>query len=197
MKKWISLLLVLLLSITGVVAIAETDFSTYTDAELREARIQLDREIKGRSYNAETAEAVCLAFVEYMQELGHPVEYTADLDFADLDDYGAFLQMIDTELNSESITVVLMNNGYEVMLTDDLAGNEAYIRNCMVAMAMAVAQVEGVEIFHGEISTAMNSCMEDFPDGFYSDVLYWYWPNSYGYTWVVSSFQGTTIVAVR
>ena len=196
MKKCIALLLILL-SMTGIAAIAEADFSSYTDAELREARLQLDSEIEGRCFNAETAEAVCLAFAEYMQELRRPVEYTADLDFADLDVFGAFLPMLDTELESKSITVVLMNNGYEVMLTDDLAGNEAYIRDCMVCLAMAVAQVEGVEIFSNEASTAMNSCEEDFPDGFYSDVLYWFWENSYGYDWIVTSFQGVTVVAVR
>ena len=192
MKKCIALLLILLLSMTGIAAIAEADFSSYTDAELREVRLQLDSEIRRRGFNAETAEAVCLAFVEYMQELGHPVEYTTALG----DDTG-FQLMLDTELNSKGITVVLMSGGYEVMLTDDLYRNIAYIRDCMVAMAMTVAQVEGVEIFHGEISTAMDSCMEGFPASLDSDVLYWYWPNSYGYNWTVRFKEETTLVAVK
>lgn len=191
MKKFVAILLIFLLSMTGIVAIAEIDFSTYTDAELREVRLQLNREIIRRSKNAETAEAVCLAFAENMQELGHPVEYTHDLG-----DETGFQNMIDTELNSEGICVVT-GGGYEVMLSDDLNRNIAYIRDCMVAMAMAVAQVEGVEIFHGYTSTAMDSCMEDFPASVDSDVLYWYWRNSYGYNWTVIFKEETTLVSVK
>ena len=46
MKKCIALLLILLLSMTGIAAIAEAGFSSYTDAELRTARLQPDSEIK-------------------------------------------------------------------------------------------------------------------------------------------------------
>jgi hypothetical protein len=193
MKKWIALVLVFLLSAMSVAAAAEEiDFSSYTEAELRELRTQIDSEISRRSFNDETAEAVCLAFVEYMQELGHPVEYTTDL----IDDSG-FQLMRDTDLKSKGITVVLMSGGYEVMLKDDLYRNIPYIRDCMVAMAMAVAQVEGVEIFHNEIGTATRSCVKDFPDDLDSDILYWYWPNSYGYNWTVRFREETTVVAVN
>lgn len=194
MKRFVAVLLIFLLSITSVAAIAEADFSMYTDAELREVRKQLDSEIKSRSFNDETADAVCLAFAEYMHELGHHIEYTTELGTAT-----KFQPMIDTDLNSESITVVLMSGGYEVMLTDELAGNEAYIRDCMVAMAMAVAQVEGVEIFKGELSRAIDSCpeIEAFLGVSDSNDRYWYWPNSYGYAWTTIFMQESVLLAVK
>lgn len=158
-------MLCLLLSLTSVAALAEAGVFTHTGTELHGALATRQRN-QSRSSNAETAEAVCLAFIEYMQELRCPVEYTTDLVSAT-----GFQPMFDTELNSRNIAVVLMSGGCEVTLTDGLVGNEAHIRDCMVSLAMAAAQVEGVEIFNGEISAAMDSCMEDFPAGFDADAL--------------------------
>ena len=124
--------------------------------------------------------------------MGCPVEYTTDPGSAT-----GFQPMFDTDLNSGSIAVVLMSGGCEVTLTAGLAGNEAHIRDCMVSLAMAAAQVGGVEIFNGEISAAMDSCMEDFPDGFDADALYWYWPNAYGYAWAVIFKQDSVLLAVK
>ena len=52
MKKFIAVLLIFLLSMTSVAAIAEADFSSYTDAELRALRDQLDTAIHLRASNA-------------------------------------------------------------------------------------------------------------------------------------------------
>ena len=49
MKKCIALLLILLLSMTGIAAIAEADLSSYSEAELRTLRAQLDTAIHLRA----------------------------------------------------------------------------------------------------------------------------------------------------
>lgn len=189
MKKWIALVLVFLLAVMSVAAVAEVDFSSYTDAELREIRIQLNSEISKRGNNVETIKAVYAAFAEYMQELGHPVEYLNDFS-------ESFVYVHDTQLNSEDICIVLMG-GYQIMLTNDLTSDESYIRDCMVSIAMSVAQVEGIEIFSNEASTAMRSCAEYLPNGFFADELDWNWRNSYGYLWNIYSHNGTTVISVR
>ncbi len=172
MKKFIAVLLIFLLSMTSVAAIAEVDFSSYTDAELRALRDQLDTAIHLRASNAETGEAVCDAFMQNMQALGHPLEHCFGYD-------GDFAALRDTQLNSESINFFI-NGGYEIVLVDDLASNEAYIRDCMVALAMATAQVEGVEIFSNDIQDAMESCSEALPDGFLASNVMICWDIDHG-----------------
>lgn len=190
MKKCIALLLILL-SMTGIAAIAEADLSSYTDAELRTLRAQLDTAIHLRASNEETGEAVCDAFMQNMQTLGHPLEYRFDYD----NEYG-FGALRDTQLNSESIDF-LINGGYEIMLNDDLASNEAYIRDCMVALAMATAQVESVEIFSNDIQDAMESCSEALPDGFLASNVIICWDNDDGYHWLITKTDDFTLVDVR
>lgn len=78
MKKWIALVLVFLLSAMSVAAAAEEiDFSSYTEAELRELRTQIDSEIL--SHCSENAQSVCDAFIQYMQELGHTLDMTLNM----------------------------------------------------------------------------------------------------------------------
>ena len=77
------------------------------------------------------------------------------------------------------------------------ANNEDYVRDCMVAMAMAVAWVEGVEIFSDEIDTAMRSCMQDLPEGFFADNIDILWDNDYGYQWIIGGKDGTTLIGVH
>lgn len=190
MKKFVAMLLIFLLSMTSIAA-AEADFSSYTDAELRTLRAQLDTTIHLRASNEEAGEAVCDAFMQNMQTLGHSIEYR----FAYDDEYG-FAALRDTQLNSESIDF-LINGGYEIMLNDDLASNEAYVRDCMVALAIATAQVEGVEIFSNDIQDAAESCSEALPDGFLASNVVICWDNDDGYHWLITKTDDYTLVDVR
>lgn len=189
MKKFIATLLVLILSITGVVAIAEADFSSYTDADLRALRTQIDSVIGERSRDEGKGEAVCNAFIQCMQELGHSLELTS------VSDRGFFV-LLDPQLDTDEF-VFFINYGFVVMPPDNFAANnEDYIRDCMVALAMAVARVEGVEIFFDEIDTAMRSCMGDLPEGFFLDNIDIWWDNDYGYQWTIGGKDGITLIRV-
>ena len=190
MKKFIAVLLIFLLSMTSVAAIAEVDLSSYTEADLRALRTQIDRAIAKRSNDEGKAEAVCNAFIQCMQELGHSLEITS------VSDRGLFYLM-DTQLDSEKF-VFLVNAGYDIVPPDNFAAsNQDYIRDCMVAMAMAVARVEGVKIFSDDIDIAMYYCMSSFPDSSFSDNIDILWDNNYGYRWIIRSNEGITLIGVH
>lgn len=190
MKKFIALSLTFLLAITSIVAVAEADYSSYTEADLRELREQIDTAIALHSYDEGKGKAVCDAFIQYMQELGHSLEYVSESD-------RGFITLNDAQLDSGKI-VFWFNDGYDIMPPKDFAANnEAYIRDCMVAIAMAVAQVEGVEIFSNEVSTAMRTCVQDLPDGFFTDNIWIMWNNKYGYQWRIAGKNGTTLIGVH
>lgn len=190
MKKLIATLLVSLLVMTGVAAIAEADLSSYSEADLRALRTQIDSAIAERSRDEGNGEAVCNAFIQCMQELGHSLELTSESD-------GRFFFLLDPQLNPGEFTL-LVNGGYNVLPPDNFAANnQDYIRDCMVALAMAVARVEGVEIFSDEIDTAMRDCMFSFPEGFFADNIVILWDNDYGYQWLIASKDGSTVLSVR
>lgn len=188
MKKWIALVLVFLLSAMSVAAAEEIDFSSYTEAELRELRTQIGSEIL--SHCSENAQSVCDAFIQYMQELGHTLEYDPEHD-----QDGRFFYLLDGD---QEITFFLFG-GYLVRLQEEfVANNEAYARDCLVALAMAVAQVEGVEIFSNDISKAMYFCKDAIPDGFYKSEdninILWDKAYQYGYLWHIINGDGMTCV---
>ena len=190
MKKFIAVLLIFLLSMTSVAAIAEVDLSSYSEADLRALRTQIDSAIAERSRDEGKGEAVCNAFIQCMQELGHSLEITS------VSDRGFFI-LLDPQLDSGEFFFTI-NGGYDVMPPDNFAANnEDYVRDCMVAMAMAVARVEGVEIFSDEIDTAMRSCMQDLPEGFFADNIDILWDNDYGYQWIIGGKDGTTLIGVH
>lgn len=191
MKKWIALVLVFLLSAMSVAAAAEEiDFSSYTEAELRELRTQIDSAIGQRSRDDGKGKAVCDAFLQCMQELGHSLELTSERD-------SERFYLLDSQLGLDGF-IFAVNGGYVFLPPEDFAANnEDYIRDGMVAMAMAVARVEGVEIFSDEIGTAMRDCMWDLPEDFFADNIKICWDNDYGYHWLISSKDGTTILSVR
>lgn len=189
MKKFIAVLLIFLFSMTSVAAIAEADFSSYTDADLRGLRTQIDSAIAQRSRDEGKGEAVCNAFIQCMQELGHSLELTSEID-------GEFFFLHDPQLEPGDFTFAV-NGGYSFLPPDDFTvNNQDYIRDCMVAMAMAVARVEGVEIFSDEIGTAMRDCMGHLPEDFFADNISICWDNDYGYQWLISSKDGTTVLSV-
>ena len=191
MKKWIALVLVFLLSIISVTAVAEVDLSSYTDAELHELLTQIDSEICRRCYDEGKGKAVCDAFIERMQELGHSLELTSASD-----DIGFFF-LLDSQLDCEEI-ILAVNGGFKIVPPDNFAAkNESYIRDCMVALAMAVAQIDGVEMFYNEIGTAMRDCMFYLPNGFFTDNIYILWDSNYGYRWLIASKSGSTVISVR
>jgi hypothetical protein len=189
MKKWIALVLVFLLSAMSVAAAEEIDFSSYTEAELRELHTQISNEIL--NHCSENAQSVCDAFIQYMQELGHTLEYDPEHD-----QDGRFFYLLDGD---QEITFFL--GLYLVTLQEEfVANNEAYARDCLVALAMAVAQVEGVEIFSNDISKAMYFCKDTIPDGFYKSEdninILWDKAYKYGYLWYIRNCDGITYVCV-
>lgn len=190
MKKCFTLLLAFLLSMTGIAGIAESDFSSYTEAELRDLRMQINSAIAAHSYDEGKGAAVCDAFIQYMEELGHSLELTSEAD-------GEFFFLLDPELNPGEFTL-LVNSGYNILPAENFpASNEDYIRDCMVALAMAVARVEGVEIFSNEVGTATRDCMWYLPEGFFSDNINISWENKYGYRWLLTNKNGATVLTVR
>lgn len=190
MKKCIALLLILLLSMTGIAAIAEADLSSYSEADLRALRTQIDSAIAEHSRDEGKGEAVCNAFIQCMQELGHSLELTSESE-------GRFFFLLDPQLNPGEFTL-LVNGGYNILPPDNFAANnQDYIRDCMVALAMAVARVEGVEIFSDEIGTAMRDCMWYLPEDFFADNISIWWANDYGYQWLIASKDGSTVLSVR
>ena len=190
MKKFVAILLIFLLSIASVSAIAEIGLSSYTEADLRTLRTQIDSAIGAHSRDEGKGEAVCNAFMQCMQELGHSLELTSETD-------REISLLLDPQLEQGEFTFAV-NAGYVLLPPDDFAAdNQDYIRDCMVAMAMAVARVEGVEIFSDEIGTAMRDCMWSLPENFFADNISIYWDNNYGYQWLISSKDGTTVLIVR
>ena len=115
MKKLIATLLVFLLVMTGVAAIAEADLSSYSEADLRALRTQIDSVIAERSRDEGKGEAVCNAFIQCMQELGHSLEITS------VSDRGFFI-LLDPQLDSGEFFFTI-NGGYDVMPPDNFAAN--------------------------------------------------------------------------
>lgn len=190
MKKVLVILLTFLFSMTGITAIAEADLSSCSEADLRALRTQIDSAIGQRSRDDGKGKAVCDAFLQCMQELGHSLELTSERD-------SERFYLLDSQLGLDGF-IFAVNGGYVFLPPDNFAANnEDYIRDGMVAMAMAVARVEGVEIFSDEIGTAMRDCMWDLPEDFFADNIKICWDNDYGYQWLISSKDGTTILSVR
>lgn len=189
MKKRVALLLASLLTMTMTAAMAEPDYSSYTNAELRKARIQMDAELALRSENEETNQAVCNAFMLNMRKLGHPLELSEAYN-------GNSAIFVDTQLSTDSIVYMNMS-AYVISLLDNLASDEVYIRDCMVALAMAVAKVEGIEIYSNKLSNAMDSCEWQIPDGFFLNEHKTCWENDYGYSWILYTRDDFTYFRVR